>query len=430
VKRGWGLTAAACAVFAVAVLGGTNAAGAQQDGDDVEPFSCDVADAFAEVGRTEAAIRAYESVLRRDPESDCARDGIAEVTSTTTTKPADQVAAEACAAAERLIEADADDAARTLLQDTLKASDAECATDLLDELNDDSALDTVEGAVESGTSWLAVAGTILGWLLAAGAIIALFAILLSGRARDWTRVWLQRRMGQQLVFGPFVDSDGAKTGAPIEAMVEAHHHWLSGADPAGGRIDVVDAHSELSTVGDDLAELAPQLASAGAVMRLVERWVRPHRWTISGQVLAADTATGPGLAVRFSESGRLAHGTVFRHAREQPDGDATEPHYLRLALPAAAWTAHHLAAKRDVDTTSKTASATSYAWLVAAADAHLHGDLPNAIDYYERAVEEDDGHMRARVGRALATAQWTDSRAHELFVLETTLREVEAHLDV
>lgn len=369
--------------------------------------TCEFAAAAVSAGQTEAASAAYLEVLKRDPASACALDGLRGLRAQPTNP---------CAVADRLAGAGAKDSAIEVLKDAVKKGDTACAPAKLEAL-------TGKDWWDRTAELLKVIGAVLGVVVIPLALAYLFLVYCPiRRVRDRVRRRVRAMRSPQVTVGPFPDSaSGQKLADVFPVLVSKQLATSPDRDDLSLRI--VDKFQEIETVLKQLEDLTAAAKPVTAVTRLIDAAVPAPRWNLSGPLRVFDPAAAAVTA-------QIKDGPVLR-ATETFSGLVTKgdpkPHdFEPLAVPLAAWLVHTVAADRRKrsDPCTPSTTATSYAWLCAGVDAHERDQLEVAELYYQRAVQADPNHFLAWI--ALWLVQAEIDPIHAVDILQSAVADTEA----
>ncbi len=424
---------------------------------------CAFPDALLEAGEKDAARKAYIAILKRDPQSSCASEGLAKANlpASTPTTPAPSPTPYQCAAADDDLAAgrlkDAREGYRSLgsaecakeglttAQSVRRLCDQGKALEELDRRGDaltafKSALEkspkaecAVSGVARLGDSWFtrvtdAIPDFVEGiGLTLAAILLLLFLILLTGYIPLVRRIpaaipGVGKILAPRLEFKP-VD-EGAidwKVGASITARMkdklQRFRDEATGGDDLAHDLDFGSPDEEFAKIISDdpilektlkkLSELSDHTKQVAALLDLLYGLLPIRKLVITAALDPPETTRVSGTFAletgdRYSTSASLAVPVG--------GGQPSRLDYVALAEPAAVWAQFSVArvlARKRVDPEE----AESYALVRRGLDHHLNGDYELALKAYSRAILLNPRNWAARVNVVVTKARLQEHTA-------------------
>ncbi|HEX2070358.1 MAG TPA: hypothetical protein VHF90_01765 [Thermoleophilaceae bacterium] len=433
----WGWTVALAATLAVAlsVLVGMSAVST-----DAAPSAreCRLPDELLAAGETKRARAAYVALLTRNPGLGCAQKGLAkanEPAADTTAKEVEKL----CGRGKAKREAHRDDAALKSYEAAIdKDPDAQCAIDGLQQLGPSLPTRAVDWIAEAAPrAVIALAALIAGALL-----IACFVPRRVARRLGWVPL-IGGLLRPQLSLEPLDDEalgDGAAgVGAVITNRIKERLHRFR--EQALSE-QAYDQELDFGTVGDDFAdlvssvkglddaiskagELNDQTKAVAAVLNLVYAALPTTRLTVSG-VVEPPGNSSTSATLSLENGSRLE--AAFQVSGPAPASPATAHDYLALAEPAAVWVQYEVANALSGGRKVHPDAPESYALTREAIEHQLELRHHQALALYERAIAGYPRNWAAHVGRATVEARLGHFRRSEE-TLERALADMRGELE-
>jgi tetratricopeptide (TPR) repeat protein len=437
---------------------------------------CAVADALLRVGEKQEARKAYLTLLKRDPTTRCAIEGLTVINARSPTP-----APVSCKAADRAFDSGNLEAARELY-DRLGV-EQECAASGLEEVRsverlcgqgqayldvhrkDDAltafrsalaknpnakcATDGVKKAKKTDPHRLAsFIDGIFGWaprLLEIAGFVALvfFAILLFAYFGFVKRYLAElpiigRILSPRLMLGPLDDEalSNSKVGAPMAARIkERLNHFrneaLAGEAPdyeldfglAGERFaELVSGNAGgLQNALGKVSDVSTHTALVAALIDLLYAALPIHRLKLSG-VLDPAVANEASVTLSLEDGSRLGAAATLKGRRL--GGEPTARDYLDLSQPVAVWVQYEVARIVSGDKVVEPGEAESYVLVREGIDRHLEGKEDEARTAFERALALHPQNWAALVNLAATEARLADDPDRAIAILADALDEI------
>lgn len=322
---------------------------------------CALGDALSKTAETKAAKEAYVEVLKQNPASECAQEGLENAGPSAVTSSAEEI-----------------------------------------------------------TGSIPTVAVFIGLLL-----LLYYAILLCCRwdwlKRRLTKLGglgrhVKHILRPRLTFTDFADGavEGGP-GAPLTARVKERlsrmrdealskdtpEYDLDFGTPREDFADQVSDSKTLQTALDSAGEVSDQTKLVAALIKIVSAALPIRRFSVSGS-LDPPAKTGPSLTLMLSEEGRSESSTRLQGPASEEEPTAKS--YMALTDPAAVWIQYEIVSSlggKDWDP----AKAESQAVLREGLDLYLQENLPAARKAFERAIVLDHTNWGAYVSLAVAEAR-------------------------
>jgi tetratricopeptide (TPR) repeat protein len=242
---------------------------------------------------------------------------------------------------------------------------------------------------------------VIGFALLAAAVIFFLWCGLAYTVRKWKRTrerWIARLWNPpDLAVIPLDDTGfDKKMGTAVATLVRGHVN-----PQTVGSLTAVTGHTTVTESLKSLGEISDEAkAAAGLVSFFLGRL--PNRHFEASGALQIDGLRGQGITVELNNQGdQLESRTLWADEFGKPDefkDDASA--FQFLAIPAAAWIEHRLAARLH---TSKGMPDEAEVWMLfnAGLDWQQRGENPQARWLYEKALAKDpyDSWSTSNLGR-------------------------------
>lgn len=372
------------------------------------PASCATASAFRSVSATEAAKEEYLDVLRGDPKSKCAIDGLKAINT------AAAKSATSCDAANALREEGQDDAAKTAYQEVLKADPtSKCAKEGLDALDD-------------GDTPLEWTKTVLREVLFPIAVLVLlplaFAFVLLAQFERPRKLFIRNKWIDRLL-APRVrvqDIEDAGADPAIGKGITARVRETLVKPGGPYRLDRISGREGLDSAVEAVEEVAPQLKTLSSLTKALA-WILPRARLTTVGTLQARGAQGAGVTVSVEGTRADPATTIWTGPEAEASDDDSTDRFQSLAVPAAAWIDYEVRETLDEPKPSVTNSARSYALLQGGLDSVRRGDDEAGIRFYSAAIDDDPRNAAALVNLANLRARNEKDWDEALYLLERAI---------
>lgn len=350
--------------------------------------------------------------------------------------PNSEGAANPCAFPEALVQAKEDAEARKAYVGVLKLDPSSpCARDGLAALNEpaaESASKKRTDFVEEVAGWLEAIAVAIGTLA-----VLFFALLFLGYCpwveRRMRRLWLVRRvLAPRLSFGA-IDAEAVdeKIGTPMtarikerlgqmreEALSHVPEYDLDSGGPRQEFADLVSGSGSLKSALESASDISGQAKAVAALLSIAYTLLPIKRFEISGS-LEPPVATGAAATLILEQGGNFGAATTLQGPH--PAGEKPKAaEYMQLADPAAVWIQYEVAqALRHEE--PDPAKAESLALVREGIECYGRGKLPEARARYEKALQLNERNWAAYVGLAVAEARLGED-------FETSVRRIEEGL--
>lgn len=374
---------------------------------------CTLPDTLSKAKEDKEARKAYVAVLKNNPTAKCALDGLAKLNA-----PAAKSAKEACELGQAYLDvhrhADAAEAFKSGLE---KDPQAECAKNGLEKAGPSWFTRTADTVANSIPTVLIFIG--LG-------LLVVFAFLLLGywpwmkrqiRRPPVLGPLVSRVLGPRLTFESVEDKavDGSP-GGPFAARIkerlssmrdealsrQAPEYSLDIGTPREEFADLVSKDGGLKNSLDNASDISDQAKVVAALLSLVYSLLPIRRFEISGS-LEPPASTGVAATVLLERDSKLAAATTLR-APQKASGTPTAPDYMQLADSAAVWIQHEVARSLD-NREPDPGAAESQALVREGLDFYGQEELEKARTCYEKALELNRRNWAAYVCLAVAEAR-------------------------
>lgn len=374
---------------------------------------CALADTLSEAGESKGARREYVAVLRANPNADCAMAGL---TALNAEKP--KSASEDCERGRVYLNANRDeDAVKSFSAALEKEPQAECAKDGLEEAGPSWATRTADRVTDAIPTALVFIGLVL---------LASFLFLLVGYWRPANRfirrlplvgpVLIGRALGPRLTFEPIDDEAvSGKPGGAIAARIKerlarmreraihdgALEHDLDLGTPNDEFADIVSGTGGLQNSLENASDISDQAKVVAALLGFLYGLLPIPRFAISGS-LEPPGADGPAATMLLERNSKLEGAAKLNGSGA--NGEMTTSDYMQLADGAAVWVQYEIARSLAYDPPTVNA-AESHALVEEGLDRYRQGKLMNASARYVKALELNRRNWAAYVCLAVAEAR-------------------------
>ena len=361
------------------------------------PGDCAYANALLQLGRLADAEAEFKKVIAIDPQLPCARTGgLVKINKLR------------CDIADKLADRGAEDEARKLYESALTGSPKSCASIGLASLSKSKWHEDVISVGED-------AGKVLSASLLFGGLLVIGLVLLrrpvTRPVSRWHRVpeFCRRPRLRLEKFDNASGDSGADAG--FTALVRSALLRLS-RDSASASSFSFEGVSGTEGLAGAIATLGgglDPLKTANAVVSALQHADPRSRYALTGTLLKQDGAYR--VAQTLDERGRTVAAQMLAgqalSTPTQPSGSSpttqAPPRYDALATATAAWARYHIV-ERETERPPNVHDAGSYGLMMAARDARLQGDAQSARLLLSVAIDLDPVNAQAWLELAIATA--------------------------
>ena len=424
------LVAVSVAVAVASALGAEVAGAAP-----LPPSACDRADALLLAGEKERARGDYVALLRKDPTLQCAKSAL----KTINTPPVDKTGAEArklCARGASYVSLDRDADALSAYKAALeKDPELQCAIDGIATAGPSwlgRALDKVANALPQ---------YLLGLGLA---LAALFLVLLVGYSSRAYHLLVRapiagRILSPRLKLDALIDKSGKDVGDALDARVKerltrmredasrakAPDYELDFGTPREDFAVRVGADSGLKSALDKASEATEKTKLIAALVNVIYAVLPIPRLTIGG-VVEPPADDSPAATLRLEHDGGLAAAATVSGPKSADDDQIDAARYLALADPAAVWVQYAVARELQGGTALGPHAAESYVDVRDGLDQQLAGRYRQAREHYEHACALDDTNWSAQLNLAMTEARLNQDYGRAVAILDAGFEGIAA----
>jgi tetratricopeptide (TPR) repeat protein len=374
---------------------------------------CALGDALAQARETKQAKKAYVEVLKQEPSSACAAEGLTKLNPPPEPKPPE---VDYCAVGKAYEQAGRDsDAIDAYKKGLEKEPASECAKSGIEDAGPNNLTRISED----------VLGSVPTALLYGGAILVLYYLLLffchfaplKRFLIKWTGPFgrlVKHVLRPRLTFTDFVDGAVEGAGAPLtarvkerlgrmreEALKRPREYDLDFGTPADDFAEQAAESKSLQTALDSAGEVSEQTKIVAALIKILSFLLPIRRFAVSG-TLDPPAKSGVALNLTLEEEGRSQDSTHLQGPPSKEDPKA--PDFMTLAEPAAVWVQFGVACALNGGEWNE-AKAESQALLREGLDLYRREKPKAARKAFEKAIVRDHTNWGAYVGLAVAEAR-------------------------